>query len=119
MNGWPRREPDSIVNVWKDRGSAGAEQTDRVDVDHAAYDSLHMKALARGGLAQIGLAFAAVGLSAGFYERARQFGTHGISIVPISVPWLLRRLNDRANVEEALALRVKEVAFDRRWEETG
>jgi len=87
-------------------------------VGRPEYDSLHMKLKERGGFARLGFALAAVGFTGGFYERAKSFGTHDISIVPISIPWLLRRMQEGSAVEDALGSRVRQVVFDRQWEET-
>ena len=88
------------------------------NVDRAEYDSFHMKVVERGGACRIGFFVAAAGFSSGFYKRAEHFGTQGVSIVPMSVPWLEGRVRDEG-IEPALTQSVERVVLDRTWEEEG
>jgi hypothetical protein len=87
-------------------------------VGRPEYDSLHMKLKERGGFARLGFALAAEGFTGGFYDRAKSFGTHEVSVVPISIPWLVKRLEEGVTIEDAFATRVREVVLERQWEET-
>lgn len=120
----PNEELDVVVannsarSPWNGTGYVLLEAKNwSTNVDRIEFDAFYMKVKERGGFCRLGLFVAASGFSSGFYARAEHFGVEHFSIVPVTVGWLVERLEAGELIEDILAQRVREVIFDRRWAE--